>query len=85
MKLSKSLLFILCSFICSFNAIAQEDVGDVDLSFLSGQSKFNIVYNYDNMIVGDKTEDEYKKEKIAKFDEKEPGKGARWEKNWVPR
>ena len=87
MKFFKFSFFLLCSsLLINFNAIAQDDdakLSNADLSFLSGQTKFNIQYNYDNMNVGDKTEAEYRKDKIAKFDEKEPGKGARWEKNWI--
>jgi hypothetical protein len=87
MKLLKSSLFLLCcSLLFSFAAIAQEEeakLGDIDLTFLQGQTKLNIQYSYDNMMVGEKTEADYRKDKIAKFDEKEPGKGARWEKNWV--
>ncbi|HTB99667.1 MAG TPA: hypothetical protein VK705_03200 [Ferruginibacter sp.] len=87
MKFLKFSLFLLCcSFAFSFSAIAQDEdakLGDVDLSFLSGQTNFNIQYSYDNMTVGEKTEADYRKDKIAKFDEKEPGKGERWEKNWV--
>ena len=87
MKLLKFFLFLLCcSFAFSFSAIAQEEdakLSNVDLSFLAGQTSFNLKYNYDNMTVGEKSESDYRKDKIAKFDEKEPGKGERWEKNWV--
>ncbi len=57
--------------------------GDKDLSFLKGENKFNLSYNYDDMTVGKRTEDEYKKEKIAKGNEKQSGKGDRWAEKWV--
>lgn len=57
--------------------------GDKNLAFLKGETKFNIVYNYDNMLVGKRAEEEYKKEKIAKGNEKQPGKGDRWAEQWV--
>lgn len=60
-----------------------QDFDDADLSFLSGQTKFNIEYNYDKMMVADATEETYKEEKIAKFNEKQPGKGERWAEKWV--
>lgn len=60
-----------------------QDFDDADLSFLSGQTKINIEYNYDKVMVADATEEAYKKEKIAKFNEKQPGKGNRWAEKWV--
>ena len=57
--------------------------GDRDLSFLRGQTKFNIEYDYSNMTVGKKTEADYKAEKIEAFNKKEPGKGHLWEQKWI--
>ncbi len=56
--------------------------GDKKLSFLSGETKINIVYDYDGMLVGKKKEAEYLKEKAAKGNEKQPGKGDRWVEKW---
>ena len=75
------LLFLLTAV---FNAdLKAQDFDDTDLSFLSGQTKFNIEYSYDKMMVADATEETYKKEKITKFNEKQPGKGDRWAEKWV--
>jgi hypothetical protein len=74
------LIFSASLFTTHLNA---QDFDDADLSFLSGQTKFNIEYNYDKMMVADATEETYKKEKIAKFNEKQPGKGERWAEKWV--
>ena len=57
--------------------------GDKTLSFLAGEKLINIEYNYDNMMVGKKTEEEYKAGKIADFNAKVPGKGDKWAKKWV--
>lgn len=55
-----------------------------DLSALAGQSSINTEFTYDNMKVGkDLTEEAYIAEKKAKLDEKEKGRGDKWEKAWV--
>jgi hypothetical protein len=54
-----------------------------DLSALSGQTTIQTEFTYDNMKVGkDLTEEAYITEKKAKFDEKEKGRGDKWEKAW---
>lgn len=82
MKFLKTSLLLLSAAAFTTNLKAQ-DFDDVNLSFLAGQTKFNIEYNYDKMNVADATEETYKKEKIAKFNEKQPGKGERWAEKWV--
>lgn len=79
--LKVSLLFVSAAMFSA--SLKAQDFTDADLSFLSGQTKFNIEYNYDKMMVADITEEQYKKEKIAKFNEKQPGKGERWAEKWV--
>ena len=76
-----SLLFLSAAMVTAH--VNAQDFNDADLSFLSGQTKFNIEYSYDKMMVADVTEEQYKKEKIAKFNEKQPGKGERWAEKWV--
>jgi hypothetical protein len=82
MKFLKASLLFLSAAMFTANLKAQ-DFDDADLSFLSGQTKFNIEYNYDKMMVADAAEETYKQEKIAKFNEKQPGKGERWAEKWV--
>ena len=77
MKFLKVSLLFLSAALFTANLEAQ-DFNDADLSFLSGQTKFNIEYNYDKMMVADVTEEQYKKKKIEKFNEKKPGKGEGW-------
>lgn len=83
MKFMKHLFALLCSVLLLSTAHAQEDIGDVDLSFLAGQTKFNIEYKYDKMMIGDQTEEAYKKEKIEKYNAAQAGKGDRWAEKWV--
>ena len=55
-----------------------------DLSPLKGQKSIRTEFTYDNMVVGkDKTEESYIQEKKAKLNEKEAGKGDKWEQDWV--
>ena len=81
MKFLKVSLLFLSTALFTADLKAQ-DFEDADLSFLSGQTKLNIEYNYEKMMVADATEEAYKKEKIAKFNEKQPGKGERWAEKW---
>jgi hypothetical protein len=54
-----------------------------DLSPLNGQTTIKTEFTYDNMTVGkDLTEEAYIKEKKGKLDEKEKGRGEKWEKAW---
>lgn len=57
--------------------------GDKKLTFLKGEKTINLEFTYDNMMVGKKTEDQYRKDKKEAFDKKEAGKGDKWEKKWV--
>src|SRR3989304_6337205 len=57
--------------------------GDKTLSFLAGVKNIKMEYDYSNMMVGKKTEEEYKKGKIADYNAKQPGKGERWAEKWV--
>jgi len=53
-----------------------------DLSFLKGQTKLNIEYVYDNMMVGKKPEAQYITEKVEKYNKDEAGKGDKWLESW---
>jgi hypothetical protein len=55
-----------------------------ELTPLKGISSFQTQFTYDNMMVGkDMSEKEYIADKKGKLDEKEPGRGDKWEKAWV--
>jgi hypothetical protein len=53
-----------------------------NLSFLKGQTKINVEYIYEGMMVGNKTEADYVQEKIEKYNKNEAGKGDKWLENW---
>ncbi len=79
-------MLLIAGFIAvtAFTAKAQKFTeGDESLSFLSGETKFNIEYVYDGMMVGKKAEADYKAEKIDAYNKKQPGKGDRWAEKWV--
>ncbi len=83
--MKKIKLFAIVAFVAIAGvANAQKIVeGDKGLTFLKGQTKFNIEYDYTDMMVGKRPEAEYKAEKVAKGNEKQPGKGDRWAEKWV--
>ncbi|MRG47302.1 hypothetical protein GFS24_19425 [Chitinophaga sp. SYP-B3965] len=82
MKFLKTSLLLLSAVALTVNLKAQ-DFEKADLKFLAGQTKFNIEYDYDNMKVVDDSEETYKKERMAKLNAKQPGKGERWAEKWV--
>lgn len=55
-----------------------------DLKALSGETSLNVIYQYSPMGVGkfDREED-YLAKKKAEYNEKEPGRGDKWEKAWI--
>ena len=68
----------------TFCALAQRvEVMDGNLDALKGIKKLNIKYDYSKMDVGKKSEKDYIEEKKAAFNDKEPGKGDKWAKDWV--
>lgn len=84
MKKSKVLLIAGLIAVTGFTASAQKIIeGDKTLAFLKGEKSFNIEYVYDGMMVGKKTEADYKAEKIDAYNKKQPGKGDRWAEKWV--
>ncbi len=81
----KTKLLLIAGFmaVMGLSAKAQKMTeGDKKLSFLAGETKVNIEYNYDGMLVGKKEEAEYLKEKVTKGNEKQAGKGDRWAEKW---
>ncbi|MBN8697171.1 MAG: hypothetical protein J0L87_11640 [Bacteroidetes bacterium] len=82
----KAKMLLIAGFIAvtAMTAKAQKFTeGDESLSFLAGETKFNIEYVYDGMMVGKKAEADYKAEKIDAYNKKQPGKGDRWAEKWV--
>lgn len=81
--LKKSIVILLVA-ICSSSFAQRIKLIEGDLSPLKGVKGLATEFTYDNMIIGkDLTEEDYINEKKSKFDEKEPGRGDKWEKAWV--
>lgn len=53
-----------------------------DLKPLKEEKSVNIKFVYDDMQVGQMTEEEYLNKKVAEFNEKEAGRGDRWRISW---
>ncbi len=80
---TKGFIFLLC---ISFAGYAQKmNVTQGSFKSLKGETSIRTEFTYDNMKVGKDgaTEQEYIAEKKEKYNEKEAGKGDKWEKAWV--
>jgi len=76
------LLAIIIAFVSSSFAQRVTQVNG-EYSALNGFKKLKLEFVYDdNMTVGKKTEKEYIAEKRAKYEEKHPGEGDKWENGW---
>lgn len=53
-----------------------------DLAYLKGQKELRVVFNYDNMLVGNRKESDYVNEKKEDYNKKENGKGDEFVKVW---
>jgi len=53
-----------------------------NLNFLKGQNKINIKYIYDNISVGEMTEEAYIEENVNKKNQGKPGSGDDWLQLW---
>lgn len=76
---------IIIVIVMSSNAWAQKiRVSTGNLNFLKDQKMLNIEYSYENMGIGryDQEED-YIIDKVIGYNDKEPGKGDEWLKNWT--
>ncbi len=54
-----------------------------NIEVLNGVKKMNVQYDYSNMQVGRKSETDYVGEKTEIYNDRQPGKGDKWAKNWV--
>ena len=79
-------IFALLVLIAGFTTVYAQKIKLIegDLSALKGVKSLKTEFTYSPMTVG-KNEDEkdYIEEKKKKLDEKEPGRGDKWEKAWV--
>jgi hypothetical protein len=80
----KSLMILLVGMSASSVSFAQKiRLIEGDLKALRDQTSVKTEFTYDDMIIGkDESEKDYIAEKKRKFDDKEAGRGAKWEKAW---
>lgn len=66
-------------------AFAQKfKVKDGSLAAIKGISKMNLIFDYSEMGVGKfKAEADYIEKKKGEYNKKDPGKGDKWEKDWI--
>lgn len=77
-----ALMFVFAT-VTSF-AIGQGHAKKGNYDFLKGESKLNLVFVYDGMMVGkNKTESEYVDKKVADHNKDEAGKGDKWKEGWI--
>lgn len=80
----KKLFIIALAGVFSVSLNAQKiKVTSGSLSALAGVKEVGVIFDYSEMRVGKKSEDSYVLEKVAKYNEKEPGRGDQWAKSWT--
>lgn len=80
----KKVFFILLTSAFAAGVNAQKiKLTSGSLSFLSGVQSVNVSFDYSDMKVGKKSEEEYIEGKVADYNKKESGKGDQWKKSWV--
>lgn len=83
----KTIFIVLLAFGFSYGANAQKlipgEKGKSYLEFLKGQEQINLAFDYEDMQVGKMTEEAYVAKKKEEYNEKEAGRGDKWEKMWV--
>lgn len=80
----KRLLLLVALSLFTLSAVCQKikvEQGSID--FLKSEQSFDIVFTYDDMKVGKKTEADYVQEKIEDKNKKGEGKGEEWHKQWI--
>ncbi len=83
--MKKNILLLTLLVFAAFAANAQRSTNakDADYSFLKGEKKINVIFDYEGMTVGkNKTETDYVAEKVAEKNEKKAGDGDRWKEAW---
>jgi len=79
-------IFALLILICAFTIANAQKIKLIegDLSALKGVKSLKTEFTYSPMTIGkNEDEKEYIEEKKRKLNEKEPGRGEKWEKAWV--
>ena len=80
----KKFFVLVLAFISTATVAQRIKIIEGDLGALKGQTAIKTEFTYNNMIVGkDLTEQAYIADKKAKLDEKEKGRGDKWEQAWI--
>lgn len=80
----KRLLVLVALSLFTLSAVCQKikvEQGSID--FLKNEQSFEIVFTYENMTVGKKSEADYTKGKIEEKNAKESGTGDSWYEKWI--
>ncbi len=89
MKTQKVLFFVLVLVFTSTMSFAQPGFGiggtkleSGELGVLKGQTSINVIFSYENLMVGAQTEDAYIQFKTKEQNTLKPGSGADWSVKW---
>lgn len=83
MKITKIIILVFFLQSLTFGVNSQSIVlVSGDLSILKGETRFGMMYNYDDMRVGKMSEEEYINMKVAEANQKKPGSGDKWANSW---
>jgi hypothetical protein len=79
----KKILFIILIGILAIPTQAQKiKMVDGDLGFLKGIKDLGVEFTYEDLFVGNMSEEEYIEKKVAEAEEREPGTGEGWPDLW---
>lgn len=80
----KKLLLIIALSLFSISAVCQKiKLEEGSLDFLKNETSFEVIFTYEDMRVGKKSEADYTKGKIEEKNAKESGTGDRWLEKWL--
>ncbi|MDY6800622.1 MAG: hypothetical protein SVU94_05295, partial [Bacteroidota bacterium] len=83
MKLLRLLIAGMLVFGFTVTKAQKINIVEGDLGFLKGESVVNLEYDYSDMSVGKfEHEADYIAKKKAEYNEKEAGRGDKWEESW---
>lgn len=82
MKNAFFIILLFVSITCFSQAVK---LVEGDLKALKGQTSMNLEFTYENMVIGDDKikEPDYVSKKKEEFNNKEAGRGNKWEQSWI--
>ena len=82
MKAIKHFMLVAIVLVASAASAQKIKATKGDFSALKGQSKVNVEFVYDDIMVGKDKEKDYLDRKVAEYNKKEAGKGDKWKAAW---